>query len=73
MVKRQWHRNIFNIQWRKILCCWTDLLKIYKHIRAVSINVCFDMLNDILDKYNNTYHTTKKMKSINVKSNSYAK
>ena len=31
------------------------------------------MLNDILDKYNNTYHATKKMKSINVKSNSYAK
>ena len=46
--------------------------KIYKHMAAVSKNVYFDVLDDIVDKYNNTYHNTIKMKSIDVKSNSYA-
>ena len=39
---------------------------------AVSKNVHFDVLDHIVDKYNNTYHNTIKMKSIHVKSNSYA-
>ena len=30
--------------------------KIYKHMTAISNNVYFDVLNDIVDKYNNTYH-----------------
>ena len=30
--------------------------KIYKHITANSKNVYFDVLNDIVDKYNNTCH-----------------
>ena len=30
------------------------------------------MLNDIVDKYNNTYHTTIKVNHIDVKFNSYA-
>ena len=46
--------------------------KIYKHITAVSKNVYFDVIDDIADKYNNAYHTTIKMKSIDVKSGSYA-
>ena len=46
--------------------------KIYKHITVVSKNVCFDVLNDIVDKYNNTYHNTIKMMPIDVKSDSYA-
>ena len=29
--------------------------KIYKHMTAISKNVYFDVLNDIVDKYNNTY------------------
>ena len=37
---------------------------------AVSKNVYFNVLNDIVDEYNNTYHTTIKMKPIDVKSNS---
>ena len=28
----------------------------------LSKNVCIDKLNDIVDKYNNTYHKTNKMK-----------
>ena len=38
----------------------------------MSKNVYFDVLNDIVDKYNNTYHRTIKMKSIDVKSDFYA-
>ena len=45
---------------------------IYKHMTADSKNVYFDVLDDIVDNYNNTYHTTIKMKRIDVKSNSYA-
>ena len=46
--------------------------KIYKHIKPVSKNVYFDVLDDTVDEYNSTYHKTIKMKSINVKSESYA-
>ena len=46
--------------------------KICKHMTAISKNVYFDVLNDIVDKYNNTYHRTIKMKPIDVKSNSFA-
>ena len=45
--------------------------KIYKHMAAVSKNFYFDELNDIVDKYNYTYHQSTKMKPIDVKSNSY--
>ena len=46
--------------------------KIYRHMAAVSKNVYFDVLNDIVNEYNNTYHKTIKMKPIDVKSNSFA-
>ena len=45
--------------------------KIYKHTTAVSKNVYFDVLNDIVDKYNNTYRRTIEMKPIDVKSDSF--
>ena len=45
---------------------------IYKHMTAVSKNIYFDVLNDIVDKYNNTFHRTIGMKPIDVKSDSYA-
>ena len=38
---------------------------------AISKNVYFDVLNDIVNKYNNTFHRTIKMKPIDVKSDSY--
>ena len=40
--------------------------KIYKHMTPVSKNVCFDVLDDIVDKYNNTYHKTIKMTPVDV-------
>ena len=45
--------------------------KIYKHMTSISKNVYINKLNDIVDEYNNTYHTTIKMKPINVKDNTY--
>ena len=39
---------------------------------VVSKNVYFDVLDDIVDKYNNTYHKNIKMKPIDVKSDFYA-
>ena len=35
-------------------------------------NAYFNILDDIVDKYNNTYHRTIKMKPIDVKSDSFA-
>ena len=40
--------------------------KIFKHITAISKNVYFDVLDDIVDKYNNTVHKTIKMKPVDV-------
>ena len=36
--------------------------KIYKCMTSISKNVYIDKLDDIVKKYNNTYHTTIKMK-----------
>ena len=47
--------------------------KIFKHMTAISKNVYFDVLDDIVNKYNNTVHRTIKMKPIEVTSDSYAK
>ena len=43
--------------------------KIYKYMTSISKNVYIDKLDDIVDEYNNTYHTTIKMKPIDVKDN----
>ena len=45
--------------------------KIYKYMTSVSKNVYIDKLDDIVDEYNNTYHTTIKMKPIDVKDITY--
>ena len=41
--------------------------KIYKYMTSVSKNVYIGRLDDIVNKYKNTYHSTIKMKPINVK------
>ena len=38
---------------------------------SVSQNVYTDKLDDIVDEYNNTYHRTIKMKSVDIKDNTY--
>ena len=45
--------------------------KIYKYMTSISKNMYIDKLNDIVDEYNNTHHRTIKMKSIDVKDNTY--
>ena len=45
--------------------------KIYKYMTAVSKTVYIDKLDDIMNEYNNTYHRTIKMKSVDVKDNAY--
>ena len=43
--------------------------KIYKYMTSISKNVhIVDKLDDIVSKYNNTYHRTIKMKPVGVKS-----
>ena len=36
---------------------------------SISKNVSIDKLNNIVNKYNNAYHITSKMKPVDVKSN----
>ena len=45
--------------------------KIYKYMTSISKNVYIDKLDDIVKGYNNTYHTTIKMKPVYVKDNTY--
>ena len=46
--------------------------KIFKYMTAISKNLYFDVLDDIVNKYNNTIHRTVKMKPIDVTDNSFA-
>ena len=45
--------------------------KIYKYMTSISKNMYIDKLDDIVDEYNNTYHTAMKMKPIDLKDNTY--
>ena len=45
--------------------------KIYKYMTSISKNVYIDKIDDIVKEYNNTYHTSIKMKPADVKDNTY--
>ena len=45
--------------------------EIYKYMTSIPKNVYIDKLDDIVKKHNNTYHTSIKMKPVNVKDNTY--
>ena len=45
--------------------------KIFKHMTAISKNVYFHVLDDIVNNYNNTVHRTIKIKSIEVTNDYY--
>ena len=47
--------------------------KIYKHITAISKNVYYDPLDDVINKYKNTLHKTIKIKPVDVTNDSFAK
>ena len=42
--------------------------KIYKYMTSISKNIHIDKLDNVVDKYNNTYHSTIKIRSVDVKS-----
>ena len=46
--------------------------KIFNHMAVISKNVYFDVLDDIVNKYNNTVHRIIKTKPIDVTGDSYA-
>ena len=46
--------------------------KIFKHMTAISKNAYFDVIDNIVNKYNNTVNRTNKMKPIDVTDDSYA-
>ena len=50
----------------------TLINKLFKHRTAVSKNIYFDGLDDIVNKYNNTVYRIIKMKPVDVTSDSYA-
>ena len=45
--------------------------KIYKYMISISKNVYIDKLDNIVNKFNNTYYSTIKIKPADVKSNTY--
>ena len=45
--------------------------KTYKYMTSISKNVYIDKLDNIVKKYNNTYHKSIKIKAVDVKNNTY--
>ena len=45
--------------------------KIYKHMTTIGKNVYFNVLNDIVKNYSNSFHSSIKMKPKDVKDNSF--
>ena len=45
--------------------------KTYKYMISIPKNVYIDKLDDIVNKYNNTYHSTSKVNSADVKPSTY--
>ena len=43
--------------------------KLYKHMTAIGKNVYYDVLDDVVNEYNSTKHSTIKMKPIDVVDN----
>ena len=58
------------------ICCAERFIrtlknKIYKYMTSISKNVYIDNSDDIVNKYNNSYHSTIKTKPIDVKPSTY--
>ena len=45
--------------------------KIYKYMTSISKNMYIDKIDDIVKEYNNKYHTSIKMKPVDVMDNTY--
>ena len=53
---------------KNVLEPWNN---IYKYLTTISKNVYIDKLDDIVNKYSNTYHRTINMEPVYVKSSKY--
>ena len=60
----EFHNNVFKKWFIRTL-----KNKLYKHVTAAGKNVYFDVLDDLVNKYNNTKHSTIKMKPKDVRDN----
>ena len=45
--------------------------KVYKYLTSIFKNMCIDKLNITRNNYNNTYHSTIKIKLVDVNSSTY--
>ena len=45
--------------------------KIYKYMTSISKKKFIDILDDIINQYNNTYHSTTKKKPVDITDNTY--
>ena len=45
--------------------------KMYKYMTSISKNVYIDKLDNVIKKYNNTFHTSIKIKPVDVKDDTY--
>ena len=73
MTTEKRYRNVFNTEKSVVAERFIRTLKnkIYKYMASTSQNVYIDKLDDIVDKCNNTYHNTIKIKPVDVKSSTY--
>ena len=46
--------------------------KIYKYMTSISKNVYIDKIDDIVNRWNNTYHRTIEIKPVDVKPSTYS-
>ena len=70
MVPRKWCRNYQHVM-KGNLSLLKDLLEPYMYMTSKSKNVYIDKLDDTVNEYHNTYHSTVKMKPADVKSSTY--
>ena len=75
MARKKWHGNMYStnnkgksVVGEIFIRTWK---KNYKCMTSISKNVYIDKLVDIVNKCNNTYHSTIKIKPIYVKSSTY--
>ena len=72
MVRKRCYSNIFNYHNEgKSADAERYIKKVYRYMTSISKIVYFDKLDEIVNKYNNIYHRTIKMKPVDVKSNTY--
>ena len=75
MADENLYRSVFKTNEGKSVVAgrfiWTSKNKIYKYMRSISKNMYINKLDDIVNKCNNTYHNTIKVKPVDVKIQAY--